>query len=107
MAPTAPVRLPWLIMHPFGRPVVPEVYTIVASVAAVTAPRRRPISSAVTSSPVPASASRPPPSSCHTASTFATCAARMAAAHRASPANIATALESAKIQRTCSTDEVS
>jgi hypothetical protein len=41
MAHTASVRLPWLTMQPFGLPVVPEVYTMVASVSAVTARRRR------------------------------------------------------------------
>ena len=40
MARTASVRFPWLISQPFGRPVVPEVYTMVASVAGVTARRR-------------------------------------------------------------------
>ena len=75
MARTAAARLPWLIMQPFGWPVVPEVYTMVASVAAVTAPRRRAISAAATPCPARASASRPPPSICHTISSFAGCAA--------------------------------
>jgi hypothetical protein len=86
---------------------VPEVYTIVASVSAVTAARLRPTSPASTPCPARASASSPPASSRHIASTFAGWVRWMASASRAVPANTATAPESRSSHSICSTEEVS
>jgi hypothetical protein len=86
--------LRWVNTHPFGRPVVPDVYTIVAGSLALPACRRNAVGSPWGSDP---------PSISHTVCTVS----RASAVCAGVSVKHATAPESDRIQATCSALEVS